>query len=260
VDELRVELPADESAGEIQPYSVLPSPYPVLGFQYRGSLSVFTGASLRALFPAGITGLQSEARWFVPEKGTHSILLRLKPASAVSLFGVNMRELAGAHVGFDELMHGSAARELQERVRRAHSALDAANDLQRFLTRLVARQRRPAHPTAVLASGRILRAAGNVRIGALAAEASISERHLERVFLSEIGVTPKEFASLCRFDWVVRNAARGKSWADLAAEAGYSDQAHLIRSFASRAGFTPAKLAVPPEFFSMSDLFKTTAV
>jgi uncharacterized protein YbcV (DUF1398 family) len=29
VDELRVELPADESAGEIQPYSVLPSPYPV---------------------------------------------------------------------------------------------------------------------------------------------------------------------------------------------------------------------------------------
>jgi transcriptional regulator GlxA family with amidase domain len=169
--------------------------------------------------------------------------MRLNPACGVFLFDVNMHELAGAHVGLDELIGRTHSRELAERTAAARSVSEAADLLQQFLIRLLAVRRRRPHPGVCRAATRILRTRGNVRISALAAEVSISERQLERLFLSEIGVTPKEFASLTRFDWAVRNAALRTSWAGLAIEAGYSDQAHLIRTFAKRAGLTPVKLA-----------------
>jgi AraC-like DNA-binding protein len=54
-------------------------------------------------------------------------------------------------------------------------------------------------------------------------------------------VRPKEFASLVRFRWVLANLERHRSWSDLALAAGYSDQAHFVRSFTRRAGMTPTQ-------------------
>lgn len=243
VADLTIEPPQPAGAAEAQRYRVLPGPFPVIGCQYRGAIAALRGTSPQRLFPAGITGLQPVARWFVPDKGTQSVLVRLTPAGAVSLFGVDMSELAGAHVGLDVLASPREARELHERVAGACSPGKAADVMQEFLVRLLTRQQRRPHAAVIPAATRILSTHGNVRIRTLARQASVSERSLERLFRSEIGVTPKEFASLCRFDWVVRNAAPDTSWADMAIAAGYSDQAHLIRSFVRRAGVTPGKFA-----------------
>jgi AraC-like DNA-binding protein len=72
----------------------------------------------------------------------------------------------------------------------------------------------------------------------------VSERNLRRVFRDTIGVGPKTFARLERFRRAL-NAARVReapSWATIALDAGYYDQAHLIADFRAIAGVTPQAL------------------
>ena len=63
-------------------------------------------------------------------------------------------------------------------------------------------------------------------------------------FLADVGATPKSYARVHRFSSVLeaRRKAPERAWADLAAEYGFADQAHLIRETRSLAGRTPEVL------------------
>ena len=84
---------------------------------------------------------------------------------------------------------------------------------------------------------------GRASIDTLASAAGISGRQLERRFLREIGLGPKLFCRILRFQQVFRALDRDDpNWAAVAADCGYYDQAHLIRDFQQFAGQTPAAL------------------
>ena len=76
----------------------------------------------------------------------------------------------------------------------------------------------------------------------LAAEAGIAHPALIEAVRAAIGVTPKAFADLVRFDRFVDLTARvgDRGWAALAVEAGFYDQSHSIRVFRRFTGLTPA--------------------
>jgi transcriptional regulator GlxA family with amidase domain len=89
-----------------------------------------------------------------------------------------------------------------------------------------------------------------VPIHRIAAEVGWSHRHFTAQFKQQVGLRPKTAARLVRFDGVWRRLEQHKplDWADIARDAGYADQAHLIRDFREFAGTTPAELArrLPP--------------
>ena len=67
-------------------------------------------------------------------------------------------------------------------------------------------------------------------------------KRLTRRFSQQIGLTPKRFARVRRFQRVLRRSASevtSVDWARLAAECGFYDQAHLIHEFRAHAGTTP---------------------
>jgi AraC-like DNA-binding protein len=111
--------------------------------------------------------------------------------------------------------------------------------LERALLRKVRRVRR-FDPGAARVAGRIEALGGNVAVETLAASVSVTRRQLERRFLDAVGMTPKTFAQVIRFQRVL-SALQGASprWVDVAAACGYHDQAHLIRDFRRFAGTTP---------------------
>jgi AraC-like DNA-binding protein len=79
----------------------------------------------------------------------------------------------------------------------------------------------------------------------LAAEFGFSERYIQRLFLNYVGITPKSFFSVQRFNkslGLVRSA--NMSLTNIAYECGYYDQAHFIKEFKSYTGLTPSQLAV----------------
>jgi len=239
VREIRIENPSPaETQVAPQPYQVLPGSFPVLGIQYRGRLEVLRESGADLLGRSGITGLLSTFRWFQPRADTRSVLVVLAPYGAYRLLGVPMNELADAHVPLDSILSPRLAGSLENRIEEA--GVDGlAGIVQSFFLDLLERSRREPHPALVEASKRILEAHGTVRIELLAREMAISRRQLERLFQLQVGVGPKELASLARFSRVLQRLPDAASWADLAFETGYSDQSHLIRSFARRTGRTP---------------------
>ena len=79
----------------------------------------------------------------------------------------------------------------------------------------------------------------------VATVAGVSRRHLERRFQDVVGLSPKRFARIARFQHALRTFERGapeRRGAATAAVCGYADQAHFNRDFAQFAGETPQSL------------------
>jgi AraC-like DNA-binding protein len=82
----------------------------------------------------------------------------------------------------------------------------------------------------------------------------VGERQLERVFREQVGVTPKGYARLARFQASLALARGGARWAEVAARAGFADQSHLVREYRALSGASPSLLASE---WRMSGLSKT---
>jgi len=104
----------------------------------------------------------------------------------------------------------------------------------------------------------ILNSGGVVSVDRLANDAGISCRQLERRFLNGVGLGPKVLSRILRFQQVFRAVERhDNSWADVAVDCGYYDQAHLIRDFNQFAGQSPRVLFA--EFSPLTESFTRKA-
>jgi AraC-like DNA-binding protein len=104
----------------------------------------------------------------------------------------------------------------------------------------------PRGPLDVVAWGcrRIEATDGLVPIGLLARELGYSPKHVVSLFDEHVGVAPKVFARIVRFDRVIRHLreAPDEPWASLAPRFGYFDQPHLAREVKQMTGLSPAAL------------------
>jgi AraC-like DNA-binding protein len=171
----------------------------------------------------------------------HVIGASLLPAGTIPLLGAPASEI-GESVAFLPDILGRAGTELEDRV------IDGPADgaLQRLADALfeLGRSRSPDPAIADQAVDLLRQAGGRLRIDALADDLSVSIRRLERHFLKSVGLPPKLFARLVRFDRAVRDlGSRGaRPWAQFAIDHGYADQAHFINEFHEFAGVSPAEL------------------
>ncbi len=83
----------------------------------------------------------------------------------------------------------------------------------------------------------------SVSVNVLANDACLSRKQYERVFREQVGMNPKEYARVVRFQkalWMLQRGSR--NYADIAVDCGYADQSHLIREFKAMSGHTPKSL------------------
>jgi transcriptional regulator GlxA family with amidase domain len=85
---------------------------------------------------------------------------------------------------------------------------------------------------------------GMLHIGDVAVDCALGVRQFERWFLTEVGVAPKLFSRVARFQSALdaKLAHRGRSWLEIAHDLSYHDQAHMIRDFRELAGNAPEKI------------------
>jgi transcriptional regulator GlxA family with amidase domain len=152
-------------------------------------------------------------------------------------------QLTDEHVSLRSILPAARARDVEARLAEAMTTEERSRIVQSFFRALLEATARPPHPIVVEAARRILRQHGSPPVAPLARDLGLSARQMERLFRRSIGVGPKRFASIAQFDWTLAQCARRVPWATLAGEAGYSDQAHFVRSFAARAGLTPGRYA-----------------
>ncbi|PVE07873.1 AraC family transcriptional regulator [Streptomyces scopuliridis] len=88
------------------------------------------------------------------------------------------------------------------------------------------------------------------RVARLSEAEGVSVRSLQRLFAAYVGVGPKWVILRYRIHEALERAESETGteveWAELAAELGYSDQAHLVRDFTATVGVPPTAYARPP--------------
>lgn len=85
----------------------------------------------------------------------------------------------------------------------------------------------------------------NIKLQTLAEIARLSPFHLNRSFKAQIGLPPHEFQNQLRIEKALNLLAQKKSFAEIAAETGFSDQSHFNRFFKRYMGITPRKFFAP---------------
>lgn len=171
---------------------------------------------------------------------------RFWPGAAAPLLGLPADDLVDLTVPLNELWGGVATR-LGELLAGAPGPAAALEKLQRFLVR---RQEHTDRPDPLVTEAvRRLMPWQSVEIGTLTTQLSISTSQLRRRFLTAVGVGPKVLQRTLRFQGylALAQAAAGRPVpdgrvADLAAEVGYADHAHLSRECLRLTGVTPREL------------------
>jgi AraC-like DNA-binding protein len=164
----------------------------------------------------------------------------LTPLGARLLLALPLDEVGGGLVDPLDLL-GTAARETIGRLQDSGSAIERLAILEQTVGRRIAASR-PVPRDLVWACRRIKLDAGRTSVGALATAIGCSRKHLTTRFRREFGMAPKLLARVLRFSHALHVLARGpvESWAELALDCGYADQAHLSREFREFAGSPPA--------------------
>jgi len=174
--------------------------------------------------------------------GQRTVTARLQLGATEAVLGVPAYALTGRIVALEDLWGAAATDRLQARLAAARDTADAAAVLDDAIAERLANAAGPhaGAQLALAAAGRLASASVN----AVAADLGVSERHLRRLFLETVGVNPKTFAKLTRFQRALRAAREDAhaGWAGIAAAVGYYDQAHLIAEFRAIAGVTPPAL------------------
>jgi transcriptional regulator GlxA family with amidase domain len=98
----------------------------------------------------------------------------------------------------------------------------------------------------------------NLRIEKLAYDANMSIKTFERKFTEQVGVSPKLFVRMIRFNKALslKVSHSKKSWTSIAHMCGYFDQMHLIKEFILFSGETPShffKDTPPPEEYLVKE-------
>lgn len=86
---------------------------------------------------------------------------------------------------------------------------------------------------------------GQVQVSQLASLLDVSTRSLERIYADVLGISPKKFIRLVRFQNVLAKlklSNQYRNYAEIAYESGYSDQSHFVREIKALAGVLPSDL------------------
>lgn len=86
---------------------------------------------------------------------------------------------------------------------------------------------------------------GQISISGLSKRNFITVRQLERNFKKLIGLSPKEYSSIIRFQnalRLIKNSSQNRSLLDIALECGYYDHAHLSNEIKQKTGLSPSLL------------------
>jgi AraC-like DNA-binding protein len=181
-------------------------------------------------------------RYFLIEqtRAVHLIAARFKPGGLYPFVRFSIAEVTNQTVDLD-LIFGSRIKEIEAKLFETRKHQKKIDLLQQALLQQL---KEPAsHATTIAALKLIQHRHGNISVEALMRELGANYKYLERHFLQIVGLTPKVFNRITRFQYVMQTLryAAFHAWPSMALDCGYYDQAHFIKEFKEFTGATPSE-------------------
>lgn len=222
--------------------TLLPGTGAELVFHHGDPLVARTPAGPRRLPAAHLLCLRRE-RWPLTAAGpVRFTAVRLRAGALHALCPAPATAVVDQVVGVGEAF-GPIGDRLAGAVRDRDSLTVRTAVIEDTLRRLAAR-RAPIDPRVSQAVQRVYRDPATLRVDLLGPRLGVSPRHLRRGFLTAVGVGPKEFQRLARFQRTIRTLMLSDpaAYSPVALSAGYFDQSHFIKEFRRLAGEPPGRL------------------
>ncbi len=185
------------------------------------------------------SGLRTEPITIPSGNGAAMMVISFKKGMASAFFPFPMDEIKDSVVDAD-LVWGNEFGLLRE-------CLLAENDVDRrfriveeFLL-LKYRSKLELNPCVAFAVGEMIERPDALNIARMNEKIGYSQKHFTEMFRRQVGVTPKSYLKIMRFQKAVRmiDPAADIDWGMVANECGFYDQAHFIHDFKHFSGFTP---------------------
>lgn len=221
---------------------VLPSGLMHVVFRLAGPLRLFASVD----DPLGVTVADAivggaRASFYLKDASSpaYSVGASLAPGAAARLFGVPASALSERHTPLELLWGREEVQRISERLHAARSAEARMRLLEAALLERALRGHAALHPVVRGALG-VLEHAPDAPIGDLVARSGYSHRAFTALFRDAVGLTPKVFGRVLRFQRACAALlAPASRAAEVAASLGFSDQPHLVRELRSFAGLSP---------------------
>jgi AraC-like DNA-binding protein len=166
--------------------------------------------------------------------------VQFKPGGGAAFFDGSARDFENAHVSLRDLWGSEADGVHQQLVEEPLPE----RKIELLFGAMARRYReRTRHPAVELALNCFARLPHRISVNAAAREAEVGPKKLIRLFAEEVGMTPKAYLRVSRFQRVLArvHAAQSVDWMEEVERHGYYDQPHFIHEFREFSGFTPTE-------------------
>lgn len=187
-----------------------------------------------------LSGVQSRFQVIDNSEQEHVAGVAFKAGGAVAFHAVPAHETADQDVALEDLIGAARTSALRERLLESDSAEAALDAIETALLEMWTSK--TLHPAVAFALNTIDRAPHMTSIAAITDAIGMSAKRFIERFKREVGVTPKRYCRVRRFQQAIASAHRGPAvtWTQVALDCGYFDQAHFIHDFRSFSGVTPS--------------------
>jgi AraC-like DNA-binding protein len=196
--------------------------------------------AFRTVSKAWISGERTRYIVIGAEKNQSMVGIRFRPGGAYPFFGFPISELSESVTELD-LIWGSLVDEIRDQLLAIESPEERLPQLESFLLRQ-ARRSLEANRLIAFAVHQLQHSPQFLAIRDLANTIGITQKHLISQFEKVVGLRPKSFARVCKFQKVINLIEQQNKieWAAIASDCGYYDQAHFIHEFHSFSGLNPS--------------------
>ena len=166
--------------------------------------------------------------------------IRFRPGGAYPFFRFPISELSEAVTDLD-LIWGGLVSEIRDQLLELKTPEEKILRLESFL---LLQAKRSLEPNRVItyAVSRLQQSPQFLAIRDLANTIGITQKHLISQFERIVGLRPKSFARVCKFQRVLSLIEQQQEidWIRMANDCGYYDQAHFIKEFQAFSGLNPS--------------------
>lgn len=199
-----------------------------------------------------IVGPQTRARAELLVCGRiDTFTIHFQPSGFHRLFGVPMTELTDFSYEAEAVI-GAGLPKVEQELGDTPRFAERVEIIERRLIGMLG-PRSASDPVAIAANS-LFAKDGICRVSAMAAHSGLSERQFQRRFLAQVGVPPKLYARIIRFNAALDHKLRWphRAWTRIANDNNFYDQMHLVRDCRAFTGESPSRfltqLAAVPEF------------
>ncbi len=230
----------DASSENFVPTVILPSAKIDLLFFYRDPFVQIENGQTFVLPKFFLIGQRTKAIEVAATGQTGILIISFYPWGAAPFFHLPMSEFKDRSIDLSCFMKPGTLRWTESQVLEASRNSERAGILQNFLVRML---NNSVHDKLIMQSTfKINHHKGNVEVNKLAKNFCLSRRQYIRRFKNSVGISPKKFANIVRFQKALYFQRMGLSWTRIADECGYYDQPHFIKEIKAFSGFSPQEL------------------